>query len=110
MARVDRLQIHLGFAGAGDAFEQEGVKLRAAQRRLDLLVSLQLMRIERPGRSFGSEDARGRFGLERDQIPARQRSRGLAGALHRCLQLLQIVRARDAVRGRHAARARAWSA
>ncbi len=94
MAGVDRLQINLGLARPGDAFEQEGLKRAAAQRRLDLLVGQKLMRIEGPGRRFGREHAGRRLGLERDQLPARQRPRSLARAFHRSFQLLQIVRAR----------------
>ncbi len=90
---VDRLQVYLGFPRAGDAFEQKRMKLAAAQRRFNLLVRFQLMRIERSGRDIGGEDAGGRFRFERDQVAPRQRTRGLACALHRCFQLLQVVRA-----------------
>ena len=53
MRGVDRLQIDLGLARAGDAFQQKGVKLAAAERRLNLLVRFQLMRIERARRHIG---------------------------------------------------------
>ena len=46
------------------------------------------------GGTSAAEDAGGRLRFERDQIAARQRTRGLARALDRSFQLLQIVRAR----------------
>ncbi len=91
---VNRLQVHLGFPRPRDALQQKGVKLTAAQRGFNLLVSFQLMWIERARRNIARKDARGRLRFQRDQVPARQRTRGLACALHRCLQLLQIMRAR----------------
>ena len=69
------------------------MELRSPQGRFDLLISLQLMRIERPGRSFGGEHTSRRFGLKRNQIPAGEGTGGLARAFHRSLQLLQVVRA-----------------
>ena len=52
------------------------------------------MRIECPRRSPLKQNCRWSFRLEHNQLPARQRPRGLARAFHRPFELLQIVRPR----------------